>query len=60
MVFVAKTALPSCVVVKVYRKAFTTNGRRTSWRQVNVGWQVIRRVQPQPTKSKTCVVKPEI
>jgi hypothetical protein len=60
MAFEAKTVLLSCAAAKAFPKASIRNGRRTSWKQANAGFQVTLRVPRPLTRSKTCAVRPVI
>ncbi len=52
MGYAAKTALPSCAVVKGYRRASTTNGQKTSWKRVRRGLLATQHEQPIPMRSR--------
>ena len=54
----ARIASRNCAVVRVFPKASTTNGQRTSWKRASDGWLATRPVRPQLTKSKTCAERP--
>ena len=60
MAGVAQKALLSFAAVRVFPRAFTTNGQRTSWKLAIGVWLAMPPVRPRPTRSKTCAVKPAI
>ena len=53
MVCVAKIALLSFAAGRGFPRAFTTSGRRTSWKLASGGWLAIQRVLQPPMRSKT-------